>query len=112
MNIRDDSDLLAALKQMAADNNCSPAAFLHLAESAAEYQRRAFIPNSGPFPLVIDEAAITAHDLAAWPAWVSKLVPPGSQWEKLHWPDATVTLRLVDPRGGVLAAKFLPASTA
>jgi hypothetical protein len=107
----DDSELLAALKKVAADNGHSPSAFIQLAKGTAEHQRRAYIPNVGPFPRVVEEVAITSNALGAWPAWVPGLVPPGSQREKLHWPDDSTTLRLVDPRGLVLAAKWLPIQT-
>ena len=108
-DLTNDTDILAALKRACAEFNYSPSAFISFARNAAEWQRTAVIPNFGPYPRHIDEGEITQEILAGWPEWVEDLVPAGSKWERLHWPDGSTTVRLVDPRALVLAAKHLGA---
>jgi|GEM_PF-6538269 len=111
MNTADELDqhLLARLKASAEKHGFTPEALLLAGESAAEFQRIALIPILGPFPSATDEVTISEEVLANWPAWVSELVPPGSKFERLHWPDGTTTIRLVNHHSLVLAAKLLPA---
>jgi hypothetical protein len=99
-----DQELLNQLRTAATDCRYSPEAFLAMAIDAAKWQAKAAIPNCGPYPTEIDEAEIDSEILAVWPEWVSRLVPAGSKWERLHWPDGSVTIRLVNHRGLVLAA--------
>jgi len=104
-----DREILAAVKAACSEFNYSPAAFISAARGALEWSRTAVIPNSGPHPTLIDEAEISQEILAGWPEWVQELVPAGSRWERLHWPDGSTIIRLVNPRALVLAAKhFLP----
>lgn len=103
-----DQQLLDLLKETAGKHGYTPDAFLSLASSAAEWNSRAVIPNVGPYPTSIDEANIDRDALAAWPDWVSSWVTPGSKWERLHWPDGSVTIRLVNHRALVLGAAHLP----
>ena len=100
-----DNEILAAVKAACSEFNYSPAAFISAARGALEWSRTAVIPNFGPRPRLIDEAEISQEILAAWPEWVQDMVPAGSQWERLHWPDGSITIRLVNPRALVLAAK-------
>lgn len=99
-----DHELLQALKNTAAEHGYSPDAFLAMASAAVKWNATAVIPNFGPYPTAIDEVEIDSDTLALWPAWVADLVPPGSKWERLHWPDGSITIRLVNHRSLVLAA--------
>ncbi|HUT60181.1 MAG TPA: hypothetical protein VNA25_20230 [Phycisphaerae bacterium] len=100
-----DNEILAAMKEACNEFNCSPASLLLAAQDALRWQRTAVIPNAGPHPTLIDEAEISQEILADWPEWVEDMVPAGSKWERLHWPDGSITIRLVNPRALVLAAK-------
>jgi len=102
-----DRELLERLKESARKYGYTPGALLLAAEGAAELQKIAVVPVFGPYPQRIDEAAIGEEGLANWPDWVAALVPPGSKWERLHWPDGSATVRLVEPRGNVLAATLV-----
>jgi hypothetical protein len=64
---------------------------------------RGVLPNFGPRPKRIEGAEISSDALSVWPEWVSELVPPGSKWERIYWPDDSITIRLVNHRGLVLA---------
>lgn len=111
MNAPDELEqhLLARLKASAEKYGFTPEALLLAGESAAEFQRLALVPILGPFPSATDEVTIGDEVLANWPAWVAELVPSGSKFERLHWPDGSKTIRLVNHRLLVLAAKSLPA---
>jgi len=100
-----DSEILARVKEACKEFRCSPAYLLSTARTALEWNKTSVIPNGGPFPTLIDEAEITQEMLDAWPEWVAEVVPAGSAWERLHWPDGAITIRLVTPRALVLAAK-------
>jgi hypothetical protein len=102
-----DTELLESLKAIAAKHGYAPEALLSLASDAASFNARAVIPNFGPFPERSDEAVIDAETLAVWPSWVAELVPPGSKWERLYWPDGSLTIRLINHRALVLAARHL-----
>lgn len=106
MNTADEFDqhLLTRLKASAEKYGFTPEALLLAGESAAEFQRLALVPIFGPFPSATDEVTIEEEALTNWPAWVAELVPSGSKFERLHWPDGSTTLRLVNPRGLILAA--------
>jgi hypothetical protein len=99
-----DQKLLVRLKEAAARYGFTPEALLLAGETAAEFQSFALVPIFGPFPAAVDEAPIDQEALTNWPGWVADLVPAGSKWERLHWPDGSVTVRLVNPRARVLAA--------
>ena len=103
--LTNDKDILAAMKQICSDFNYSPAAFLSFARAALQWSKTAIIPTGGPNPKLIDEAEITQEILVNWPEWVKDMVPAGSKWERLHWPDGSITIRLVNPRALVLAAQ-------
>jgi hypothetical protein len=102
-----DRQLLARLKKSAAKYGFTPEALVLAGETEAEFQRFALVPISGPFPHTVDKAAIDKESLSDWPAWVAELVPPGSKWERLHWPDGSITVRLINPGAQVLAATHL-----
>jgi len=108
-----DKEILAATKAACKEFNCSPASLILAARDALQWSRTAVIPNFGPHPTLIDEAEISQEIMADWPDWVQDLVPAGSKWERLHWPDGSITIRLVTPRALVLAAKhFRPGEEA
>lgn len=100
-----DEQLLAKLKQSAMKYRYTPGALLLAGETMAEFQQVALISILGPHPTVTDEVTVDQDSLAKWPDWVAELVPPGSKWERLHWPDGSATIRLLDPCGQVLAAR-------
>jgi hypothetical protein len=99
-----DAELGQALRTRAAACGCSPEHFLTLAQATAEWQRHAIMPTFGPFPDPILEETITRDHLNDWPEWSARLISPGCKIEQLHWPDGTVTTRLMNPRWLVLAA--------
>ena len=99
-----DAELGQALRTRAAACGCSPEHFLTLAQATAEWQRYAIMPTFGPFPDPILEEAITRDHLNDWPEWSARLISPGCKMDQLHWPDGTVTTRLMNPRWLVLAA--------
>jgi hypothetical protein len=99
-----DAELLAELKRIGAEYNYAPEAVLNLARAAVKFQRDALVPNFPPFPVEIDECEIADEVTQNWPDWISELLPKGSKWEQLHWPDGSRTIRLIDAHGGVLAA--------
>lgn len=103
--INNDQALLALIKTTAAEYGYSPHALLTMAASAAKWSSTAVIPNFGPSPQSIGEAEISPDILAVWPEWVAELVPPGSKWERLQWPDGSITIRLVNHQALVLAAR-------
>ncbi len=82
----------------------SPSAFISNGKAICDWQRWAIVPNFGPFPTQIDEVEIEEDVIESWPNWVAELVPVGSKWERLHWPDGSFTVRLVDGRLLVSAA--------
>jgi len=100
-----DNEILAAVKEVCDEFHYSPSALITVARATVEWYKTAVIPNFGPFPTLIDEAEISQEILADWPEWVEDMVPAGSKWERLHWPDGSITIRLVNPRALVLAAK-------
>lgn len=100
----EDLELLAKLKGAAKKAGCPPSSLIAFGAEAAEFKRRAVVPNFGPFPHTVDEAPINPEVVAGWPAWVAELVPEGSKWERLHWLDGSITIRLVNHRMLVLAA--------
>ena len=102
-----DSELALALRKKAAELGYTPLALLSLAEAAADVNRWSVMPNFPPFPQVTDEFVILDEQLCQWPEWSAALIPPGSRMERLNWPDGTNTLRLVSPRGLVLATKIV-----
>lgn len=99
-----DAELAEVLRRAASACHLSPMALLKLGEAAAEHQRWACIPNFPPFPEVTNEETLTEDHLAAWPDWSRDLVGPGARLAALVWPDGTRTVRLLSPRGLVLAA--------
>jgi hypothetical protein len=100
-----EQELLSEPKRIGAKYNYAPEAVLVLAEAAVRFQVDALIPNLGPFPKEVDECDISESVMEDWPEWVGELLPRGSKWERLHWPDGSQTIRLIDDRGAVLAAK-------
>ena len=100
-----DQKLLRRLKSSAKKLGYRPGALLLAGEQAAQFQKIAFIPILGPHPRITDEVAIDEEALMRWPSWVSKIVPPGSKWQRLHWPDGSISVRLIDANGEVLAAR-------
>jgi hypothetical protein len=106
-----DSEILAAVKTMSAQFGMSPSAFIMLGRDIARRNKYAIIPLCGPYPRTIDKAEITQDTLYSWPEWVGALAPAGSKWERLHWPDGSFTVRLVNRDAAVLAAVHLPAQT-
>lgn len=109
MHLTTDQEILEAVKTAAAKFHMSALALVNLGCALAEWQKHALIAAEAPYPRVIDEAEITTEAFESWPQWVVELAPIGSKWERLHWPDGSVTIRLVTPRAFVLAAKHLPA---
>lgn len=107
MNLSSDEEILAAVKAEAAKFNLSVSYFIGLGSAIAKWQTYALIPNFGPAPHTIDESEITQETLDEWPEWVADLAPAGSKWERLHWPDGSITIRLVTNKALVLAAKRL-----
>lgn len=103
----DDQELLRELKVVSKEANCTPLALIKLAQEAAKWQRQAGIFNFGPFPIQIEEAEFWPEMVPEWPDWVGEFVPVGSKWEQLRWPDGSITIRLVNPRGLVLAARHI-----
>jgi len=107
-----DNEILAAVKKVCEEVNYSPSALIAQARATVEWSKTAVISPFGPYPQGepgIDDAEITQEILDGWPDWVQDLVPAGSKWERLHWPDGSKTVRLVTPRARVLAAQhFLP----
>jgi hypothetical protein len=100
-----DPELLSKLKRIGAKYNYAPEAVLSLAEAAVRFQVDALIPNLPPFPKQVDECDISELVMEQWPEWVGELLPRGSKCERIHWPDGSQTIRLIDDRGAVLAAK-------
>ena len=100
-----EQDLLNLLNAAAVDSGYSAEALVAMAIAVAKWKKTAVVPNLGPYPQEIDEWEFTSESLASWPEWVARLVPPGSKWERLHWPDDSVTIRLVNQHSLVLAAK-------
>ena len=98
--------LLERLKKSAAKFGFTREAFILAGESAAEFQRHTLVPILGPFPTAVDEAEVYADSGQGWPDWVAELVPEGSKWERLYWPDGSITIRLMNPQAVVLAAKY------
>src|ERR1044071_8493361 len=84
----------------------SPAVLMGFAEAAAHFQRWGVMPKSPPWPRVEQQETLGSEHLAAWPEWTAKLIPPGSSIEGMTWPDGTLTIRLLCPRGRVLAASI------
>ena len=99
-----DSELATALREKAAELGYSPLALLGMAEAAAAVNRWSVMPNFPPFPVVTQRSVLSEDQLDHWPEWSFCLIPPGSRMEQLDWPDGTITVRLVNPKGLVLAA--------
>jgi hypothetical protein len=99
-----DQELGNVFRSTAESLGYSPDVLLRLAEAAAYFSRWAVMPNFGPCPQIENEEIISPEHLAAWPEWTTKLIPPGSSVENMIWPDGTTTIRLLSPRGLVLAA--------
>ena len=110
MKTPDDDILLKEIKAVAAEVEYSPEALIGLGRDAAIWLRHALRPDFPPFPRTIDEALVELNSCDPASDWIAKLVPPGSKWERLQWPDGSVTIRLVDPRAKVLAAEHFPGS--
>jgi hypothetical protein len=109
MSINFDGEILAAVKTASVEFSISPGRFIEMGRYMARWQEYAVMPNFPPFPHTIDEAEITLEVFNSWPEWVGELAPPGSKWERLHWPDGSITVRLVNSRALVRAAVYLPA---
>ena len=106
-----DEEILTTIKSLTAEYRVSVSVFFAFAKAMLEWQRWSVIPNFGPWPNLIEEITIDTEIFDSWPSWVSRLVPEGSKWECLHWPDGSDTVRLVDPRARVLAAEHLMSTT-
>ena len=102
-----DEEILATIKSLTAEYRVSVSVFFGLAKAILEWQRWSVIPIFGPWPNLIEEITIDTEIFDSWPSWVRRLVPEGSKWECLRWPDGSATVRLVDPRARVLAAEHL-----
>lgn len=100
---QDDLSLIRQLRQAADSVNHSPAALIQLGVSAAKWHSYSVLQASPPWPELVEESVVTEEHLAQWPHWVSNLVPDGSKWELLHWPDGSKTIRLMTPQGRVIA---------
>ncbi len=109
MKVATDSEILAAVKTAAAEFKTSPTQIIELGRYTARWQEYAVMPNFPPYPHTIDEAEITPEVFNLWPEWVGELAPVGSKWERLHWPNGSLTVRLINPRALVRAAVYLPA---
>jgi len=109
MNLTTDQEILEAVKTAAAKFHISASALIHFGCALAEWQKHALIAAHGPYPRVIDVAEITTEAFDSWPQWVGELAPIGTNWERIHWPDGSFTIRLVTRREFVLAATHLPA---
>lgn len=103
-----DEDLGRIVREIAASFNYSPGALLQLAREVAERERWSVLPNCGPQPALINEKNLEESDLEGWPEWINPLIGPGCRLEHLKWPDGTVTLRILSPRGRVLTASRIP----
>jgi cation transport regulator ChaC len=101
-----DTRLLTELKATAAKLNYSPEALIVLGAAAVQHQQTSIMPNFPPFPQISDEAVIDTEILAVWPDWVEKLIPAGSKWQRLEWPNGGVTIRLIDTQRAVVAAAY------
>ncbi len=101
-----DTELGQTLRAKAASLGYSPDALLKIAEAAADFHRWSVLPNFAPFPRLTAEQTISPEHLAGWPDWSEKLILPGSRIESLLWPDGTTAIRLLSPRGRVLAASI------
>lgn len=103
-----DEDLGRKVREVAASLNYSPEALIEFARAAAEHERWSVLPNFGPHPKVIAEKELEESDLAGWPDWINPLIGPGCRLENLEWPDGTITVQILSPRGRVLAASRIP----
>lgn len=99
-----DEDLGRKVREIASSFNYSPEALIEIARATAEHQRWSVLPNFGPHPKLIAEKELEESDLAGWPDWINPLIGPGCRLENLEWPDGTASLRILSPRGRVLAA--------
>ena len=101
----DDQALLGLLKRTAVEVNYSPEALISLGLATARWQAKVVLSSEPPFPVDVETEEITHQHLADWPDWVEDLVPAGSRWERLLWPDSSHTVRLVTKRALVLAGR-------
>lgn len=99
-----DEELGRKMRELATELRYSPEALLALAKETVEWQSKSVLPNVAPFPKLLAEEEITPAHLEQWPEWTAPLIRAGCNMELLHWPDGTTTVRLMSPRGRVLAA--------
>ena len=104
---QDDLSLIRQLRQAADSVNHSPAALIQLGVSAAKWHSYSVLQASPPWPELVEDAVVTEAQLEQWCHWVKQLVPVGSKWERLYWPDGSHTIRLITPNGRVIAASQL-----
>jgi len=112
-----DANLLIALKDASIKAGVSPGAFISLGEAFCEWRKHA-VPDQlrPPYPR-IDAVEIDWDVLSKWPSWVTDYLCPGQrstmpQWERMQWPDGSVTVRLVDRQGLVLGARHFQTNAA
>ena len=106
-----DEEILATIKSLTAEYKVSVSVFFAFAKAMLEWQGWSVMPLFEPWPNLIEEITIDTEIFDSWPSWVRWLVPEGSKWECLHWPDGSATVRLVDRRARVLAAEHLMPTT-
>ena len=104
-SLNDDQDLLRLLTNSAAEVNYSPEALIRLGLATAQWQKKVVLGADPPWPEQVEVEEIMQEHLADWPAWVQDLVPAGCRWERLQWPDASYSVRLLTKRGRVLAGQ-------
>lgn len=105
--MNDDQRLLQMLRAAAAETNHSPEALIALGKDAAHWNLRVVIQANPPWPTDVQEQEITDEQIDQWPEWVADLLEHGSRWERLEWEDSTYTVRLLTPRGRVIAGRFI-----
>lgn len=102
-----DSELGMFFRKKAAELGQSPLTLLKMAEAAALWHKWSVMPNFPPFPKEVESLVLSEVHLADWPEWSASLITPGCRIERLTWPNGTVSVRLLSPRGLVLAANIL-----
>ncbi len=105
--MNDDQRLLQMLRAAAMDTNHSPEALIALGKDAAHWNLRVVIQANPPRPTNVQVQEITDEQIDQWPEWVADLLQHGSRWERLEWEDRTYTVRLLTPRGRVIAGRVV-----
>ena len=109
MDITTDSEIIDAVRKAAAQCNMSPSALISLGQAQANWKKDVWInAMDRPYPNSGDEAEIAQEIIDSWPEWVQTLIPVGTKFERLNWPDGSFAVRLINSRGLVLAGVRLP----